>query len=66
MKNELTAGKKTSAIPLITPGIESGRVTFQKCLIASLRLSHELASNNDLSILDKDVLICKIIKGIKL
>ena len=30
MKNELTAGKKTSAIPLITPGIESGKVTFEK------------------------------------
>ena len=32
IKKELTAGKKTSVIPLITPGNDSGNVTFQNVL----------------------------------
>ncbi len=30
MKKELTAGKKTKAIPLITPDSDKGKVTFKK------------------------------------
>ena len=60
-----TDGKKTSVIPETTPGSDKGNVIFLKRWKRFAPKSFA-ASNNDLSILAKELSICKIIKGIKL
>ena len=65
IKKELTAGKNTRVIPLITPGRDNGNVTFLK-VSAPLAPKSAAASKRDASILQSAELICKIIKGTKL
>ena len=40
MKNELMAGRNTRVIPLITPGNDSGKVTFQKVVLHGWKLEN--------------------------
>ena len=54
MKKELTAGKNTNVIPLITPGNDNGRV-MRRNVCAGLAPKSALASNQEVSILHRDV-----------
>ena len=65
MKKLDTAGRNTSVMPEITPGSESGSVTRRNACtgVAPRSLA---ASKRLLSILARDVWICRIIKGMKL
>ena len=65
MKKELTAGRKTRLMPLTTPGRDSGKVTRIK-VCTSFAPRSLLAARRDLSILQRELVICKIIKGRKL